>query len=253
MIRKFVEYLESHVGDAYVWGAQGECLTTMDNWKSWIEKKETSATNANRAIAFVNKAKKTPLYAFDCSGLGVRFLLDNKLIKSDISSRGMYSSCKKIERSELRVGDFVFRHNGSRIHHVGYVVKILAGRPQIIEAMGRDAGVVCRDIDASGKTYWNRYGRFEALSNAKVQTDTSGNTIVIEKPVEVGNCYFAECSGSQVNVRSGRSTSYSSYGKLPLGAKMLALPERDGWCEIACYLNGKLITGYMYAAYVKKA
>lgn len=252
MIRKFVEYLESHVGDAYVWGAQGECISAMDDWKSWVKDMETSTTNYNRAKAFIEKSNKRPLYAFDCSGLGVRFLLDNKLIKSDISSRGMYSSCKKIERSELRVGDFVFRHNGSRIHHVGYVVKILSGRPQIIEAMGRDAGVVCRDIDASGKTYWNRYGRFEALSNAKSQTETTEN-IVVENPVEVGSCYFAKCSGNQVNVRSGRSTSYSSYGKLPVGAKMLAMPERDGWCEIACYLNGKLITGYMYAAYVKEA
>lgn len=167
MINKFVAYLQSHVGDAYVWGAQGECITTMKDYPSWVKRMETSTTNYNRAMAFIKKTDKKPLYAFDCSGLGVYFLLEHGLIKSDISSRDMYRSCKTITREELRVGDFVFRHNGLKIHHVGYYI----GGGKVIEAMGRDAGVVCRNINASGTNYWNRYGRFEKLSNAKDSKD----------------------------------------------------------------------------------
>lgn len=161
-ITEFIDYLKSHVGDAYVWGAQGECISTMKDYASWVKRMETSTKNYNRAMAFIKKADKKPLYAFDCSGLGVYFLLEKGLIKSDTTSRGLYSACKKITREELQVGDFVFRHNGVYIHHVGYYI----GGGKVIEAMGRDAGVVCRDINASGTSYWNRYGRFEKLNKS---------------------------------------------------------------------------------------
>lgn len=158
-ITEFTTYLKSHVGDAYVWGAQGECVSTMKDFASWVKRRETSTKNYNRAMAFIKKADKKPLYAFDCSGLGVYFLLEKGLIKSDTTAAGLYRACKKITREELREGDFVFCHNGAKIHHVGYYI----GGGKVIEAMGRDAGVVCRDINASGAKYWNRYGRFEKL------------------------------------------------------------------------------------------
>lgn len=163
MITKFIQYLRSHVGDAYVWGAQGECISTMKDTPSWVKKMETSNKNYERAMNFIRKSDKKPLYAFDCSGLGVYFLREHGIIKSDISSRGMYSACKKITRAELQPSDFVFRHNGIKIHHVGYYV----GDGMVIEAYGRDLGVVLRHIDASGSNYWNRFGRFEKLSKAK--------------------------------------------------------------------------------------
>lgn len=159
MVNKFLAYLQSHVGDAYVWGAQGECITTMKDFAKWVKKRETSTKNYNRAMAFIKKADKEPLYAFDCSGLGIYFFLENNLIASDTTAAGLYKKCKKINRGDLEPGDLVFYHNGIKISHVGYVGK----NGKIYEAKGRDDGVVCRDINASGKYYWNRYGRFEAL------------------------------------------------------------------------------------------
>lgn len=160
MIEKFVKYLESHVGDAYVWGAQGECITTMKDYAAWVKKRETSTKNYNRAMAYIKKAKKKPLYAFDCSGLGVYFLLEHGLIKSDTTAAGLYNKCKKITRTTLKRGDFVFYHNGTKITHVGYYI----GDGWTIEAMGRDDGVVLRKLSAGN---WNKFGRFEALSKAK--------------------------------------------------------------------------------------
>ena len=101
----FISRLKSHVGDAYVWGAQGEMITGMDNFEQWIHKKETAVKNANRAIDFVKAAAKNPLYAFDCSGLIMKFLMERGYYKSDMSSRGLYSACEKIDRSgHLRQG-----------------------------------------------------------------------------------------------------------------------------------------------------
>ena len=37
---------------------------------------DTSRANAERALAYIKKAAKTPLYAFDCSGLIIHWLRD---------------------------------------------------------------------------------------------------------------------------------------------------------------------------------
>ena len=90
MTELFIKYLKGHVGDIYVWGAQGE----TDITEKWIRRRETGEKNAERAIALWEKRKaegRSPIAAFDCSGLIVKFLLDNKLIKSDMSSRGQSS------------------------------------------------------------------------------------------------------------------------------------------------------------------
>lgn len=54
----------------------------------------------------------------------------------------------------------MFRHNGTKIHHVG----VYLGNQLVAEAMGRDNGVVVRDINASGANYWNRYGDLKILA-----------------------------------------------------------------------------------------
>ena len=173
----FIYWLKYHVGDMYVWGAQGECVSNMSSSEaqSWIRKMETSTTNANRAIDFMKKSSKLPLYAFDCSGLVMKYLMDMGYYKSDMSSRGLYSACEKIDRSDLEAGDLVFRHNGQRIHHVGVYV----GDGMVIEAKGRDDGVVMRLIDASGTSYWNRYGRLAAITDEEMPDVSADEPTVI--------------------------------------------------------------------------
>ena len=171
----FISWLKSHVGDMYVWGADGEMITGMDSPEQWIHKKETSVANANRAIDFMKAAAKNPLYAFDCSGLIVAFLMERGYIESDMSSRGLYSACEKIDRSDLEPGDLVFRHNGQRIHHVGVYV----GDGMVIESKGRDDGVVMRLIDASGKSYWNRYGRLAVITDEEMPDVSADEPTVI--------------------------------------------------------------------------
>lgn len=162
MIKKFIEYLKSHVGDIYVWGAQGEIVRDIN----WIRKMEKNVAQAERAIALYEKRKaegRNPIYAFDCSGLIVCFLLENGLIKADTTASGLYHMSKSIKKSELKPGDLVFRDNGSKIHHVGVYI----GDNTVIEAYGRDLGVVRRHIDKSGANYWNKFGRYDALQDSK--------------------------------------------------------------------------------------
>ena len=77
-IDDFIAYLESHIGDAYVWGAQGERVDNRADLEKWVRRKETSRRETERALAYIKKAAKTPLYAFDCSGLIIHWLRDIK-------------------------------------------------------------------------------------------------------------------------------------------------------------------------------
>lgn len=87
----------------------------------------------------------------------MKFMLDEGLLPYDMSSRGIYSMCAKIDRQNLIRGDLVFRHDGERIYHVGVYI----GDGRVIESKGRDYGVIEAGIDRWGTGYWNRFGRLQ--------------------------------------------------------------------------------------------
>lgn len=157
-VADFIAYLKAQLGHIYVWGAQGEIVTS----EKWIEKMETSPFNAGRAITLYRarlEAGLSPIRAYDCSGLIMRYLMERGLFRYDMSSRGLYGKCNVLGRGELKGGDLVFRHNGVNIYHVG----VFVGDNLVVESKGRDDGVVMRDLNASGFRYWNRYGRLPQL------------------------------------------------------------------------------------------
>lgn len=117
--------------------------------------------------------------------------------------------------------------------------------------MGRDVGCVKRPLNASGDKYWNRFGRPDWLFESLKPITTVTPTPVV--PVVSNKVYNAICSGTKVNVRSGRGTAHNAITQLVKGDCMLALPAKDGWCEIAYVSNkGLFATGYMSEKYVKK-
>lgn len=155
-LEKFLSYLEEQVQNhsIYVWGAQGQKGTEIT--EEWIRKRETSTINAARAVSFWKKQVKAgygdKLRAFDCSGLGVCFFLQNGLLKKDTTADGLLKLCTRISEKELSPGDFVFKTYASgKAYHIGYVVD---DELNVIEAKGRDAGVVKGSLKG-----WNVYGR----------------------------------------------------------------------------------------------
>lgn len=174
-VKDFIEWLKKQIGSIYVLGAQGEVSFGTE----WISKMEKSDTNAERAIAFYEKQRKSgidPIAAYDCSGLIVRFLLDNKLISGDTNAQGLYSKCKTIKKSELKAGDLVFHHNGTKIHHVGVYV----GDNMVIHAKGRDYGVVKENFSTND---WNRFGRYEPLQEKESEVNEMPIKLKITNPL----------------------------------------------------------------------
>lgn len=159
-LKSFLDYLEEQVRNhsIYVWGAQGQQGNSIT--EAWIKRRETSDANYKRAVAFWKKQCEAGygdiLRAFDCSGLGM-FWLQNvtHILKNDCNANTLYGKCKKISSGEVRVGDFVFHINSTtkRATHIGYVVD---SNKNVIEALGRDQGVVKRPF-SKGK--WTGFGR----------------------------------------------------------------------------------------------
>ena len=235
MIEKFINWLKKQVGSIYVWGGQGEVAFNED----WIRKMETSEKNAQRAIDFYHKQLaagiKTPA-AYDCSGLIVRFLLDNDIIQSDMTANGLFVLCEETERNSLSRGDLVFRHNGSRVYHVGVYI----GSDMVIHARGRDTGVVMEHIDACGDEYWNRFGRLPELSQ---RSDNYPRIMIY------GGKTF-------VNLRDKPSAVSDStvINKVTAGEEVLVLGiDNNGWADAVKYLpdTDSYVRGFCISKYLK--
>lgn len=173
-LQEFLNHLNWHAfRSIYVWSGQGQALKDID--EKWIKKHEQGKSYADRAIKMW-KARKgiEGARAFDCSGL-VCWLMSmvgavNKGF--DTTADGLLGHCKKISRNELKAGDWVFKKDKKgKAYHVGVVVDDALN---VVEAAGRDFGVVKRPISANG---WNTYGRPSFFENEIGETAvaTAGN------------------------------------------------------------------------------
>jgi len=162
MLQDFINLLEQEVKNhsIYVWGAQGQ--TGKQITEDWIKSRESDPNNERRAIAFWKKQVAAGygdvLKAFDCSGLGIYCLQKLGIIKTDMTANGLKGKCTILSKSELKKGDWVFKTYKSgkdkgKAYHIGYIVD---NALNVIEAQGRDAGVVKRSLSKGG---WNTFGR----------------------------------------------------------------------------------------------
>lgn len=186
---EFISYLRSRIGSIYVWGAQGENVLAEANPLEWICSKETSETNTQRAYALFKQRKQegvNPILAYDCSGLIVAFLLDVGILKGDRTAAALYSMCdiKMDNASNLMAGDFVCHYSAQKgyITHVGVYV----GDGKVIEARGRDHGVVETNLD---ERPWNRFGRLTALEPYLKDEPVEPMSLAVCKPVLSGDAY----------------------------------------------------------------
>ena len=214
-VKEFLDLLYGQVDRGiYVWGGDGENLSEMEKPIAWIERHESDAKDERRAIALYEQRVRdgvVDIRAFDCSGLVYWALHSLGLQKDDVSSRGLYNLCEHIEKSELRPGDLVFHHDGTRIVHVG----VWANDGDQIECRGRDVGVVCNKRSAS---YWNRFGRWKTLEPGP---DPAPKQTVYVK-------------GKSVNVRVGDSVKSAKMGVAHRGNEFPLLGYgASGWYQIA--------------------
>jgi len=141
---EFKSYLISNLGMMYVLGAQGHKFVDLLDKICVMEKNEINLVN--NVLTLLEKKLKAgvdinTLLAYDCSGLGMKWLLEKKVYKSDMTAKDMYNSIpEKVKSlSSVRPGDFVFTDS---LGHVGYAI----GDDMVIEARGTSYGVVMTDL-----------------------------------------------------------------------------------------------------------
>jgi len=150
-IKQFTSLASGQINKGiYVWGAQGQLLTSIS--PEWIRSKETSTANANKAIEMYNKRKGIAgARAYDCSGLICWCLTECKAKEQgfDKTAEGLRQMCSKLSKP-TEDGDLCFKISDGKAHHVGMYV---GGK--IVEAKGRAYGVVSSSVSSS----WNAFGR----------------------------------------------------------------------------------------------
>lgn len=215
-LKEFISYLKEQVRNhsIYVWGAQGQLGSAVT--EAWIRRKETDAENCAKAIAFWKKQCSAGygdmLRAFDCSGLGMFWLQNVKgLLKSDTNANGLYRRCRKIGKAELRPGDFVFKVISGKATHIGYVVDT---ELNVIEAQGRDYGVVKRALSEGA---WNAYGRPGFWTEAEIN-EVEENSPSIPTSYVFSRILKYGCRGEDV-VELKKLLTDKGYGGFEFGNK----------------------------------
>lgn len=200
-LSEFNACLESQVGQPYLWGGQHTKLTP-DNYIKVIERKETSAQNAEDAIAYCKTlfdSGASVLYAYDCSGLGMYYLQNKTHTYShDMSANGMMGECEQAD--EPKNGYWVFRLNDGKATHIGYMVS----DTEVIHAKGRKFGVT---KERWKKSYWHCVGIPKCIDfeepeppkpTIKIKVKGSvrvreGNGVLTKKINTVKNCLLPYC------------------------------------------------------------
>ena len=174
MLNEFYDYMSKFIGEnrsivgIYVSGGQGEQSPKLCD--KWIYRMEQDAANRQRALDAYHKAQRNlkpgqTIKAFDCSGLIMYFLQNQKGISDDRTARGIYSTlCTPIQADMLYPGDLVFRADKTgKIVHCGIVYAVNDEYADILESKGRDYGVVLSYFNIKNENEWNRYGRLKCL------------------------------------------------------------------------------------------
>lgn len=160
---EYINYLKEAVKrqDLYVYGANGESIADL---LPRLTKMETGS-NLTEVLTLISKRVKDKLdlnivRGEDCSGLVVKFLMDNSIIKYDMTADDIYEECEPISFSDLQPGDFVFKVGKKKVNNkeVSYMSHIgsYIGDGLVIEAKGRKYGVVTTELS---NTNWAYAGR----------------------------------------------------------------------------------------------
>ena len=227
----FIEYLMAQMGQPYLWGGQHTRLTP-ENFVSLIERKEADRggykdgeSYAQAAIEFCRKkfqAGAKVLYAYDCSGLGCYWLCNlTHLFKCDVNVNTMMGRCL-LQKEPPQRGWWVFRLNGKRASHIGYMID----DQYLIEAKGRKYGVVKTKFKAKDWACWGIPKVFEKeLSPLPEPAPQPAPAPVPEQQVEV--------LGQSVWVRKGDSTKGKKLFVAHRGDRFPFLAVApSGWYEI---------------------
>ena len=181
---KFLNYIVKHVGQPYIWGAEGQTLTKT-NYISFIEKNETNGGYSSKlsykqaAKAFCDKLfskGQTKLTVFDCSGYVSKALIFAGLLDKRRDCDGIWAKCVRTSKP----ADFtlLYRVNSRNAEDETHIGVYIGGYQY--HAKGRKYGVVKEKYRAS---YWHKMGVYPGLSRIVEGADGYIFTRLLRSPM----------------------------------------------------------------------
>ena len=139
---EFVKYIRSKVGNAYLWGGQGE--TVFELVRKIAKQKGQSDASTEKMLAYMTQNGEKDMEFFDCSGLPVSYLLSVGAISGDMTADGLYRRCTKINKQDARPSDMVFLLNSSgKATHIGCIVDYGI----VVHALNQTRGVIEEELN----------------------------------------------------------------------------------------------------------
>lgn len=139
-VKNFSEWLKQQVGSVYCWGAQGETLYGIT--RELAKRKDQSDKNTSKMLTYMEQLGIKDISFYDCSGLGVSYLMANNALNRDCTASMLYDKCAPIKSTEVTEGCWGFlKDSNGNIYHVGYVVD----NDMIIHAFNQQKGVICEN------------------------------------------------------------------------------------------------------------
>jgi len=220
---EFVSYIKSKVGSAYLWGGQGESL--YDIIAMYADKKNQSESNTVKMLGFLEDKGIQNIQFFDCSGLGVKFLLEQDAISYDMTADELYRKCKKISSKEIRPSDMAFLVNSSgKATHIGYFV----GDNIVVHALNQSRGVIEENL---AKRKWV-FGRpefcleYDLEPKIDITSLKPGDMITIDKKINGYNNAANAMAGVNpvITYSAGTYYVYKVYGQVVNITKKKGVP-----------------------------
>ena len=178
-----IKWIESMVGNPYLWGGQGESI--FDILRKYAKQLGQSVVATDKMIEFLKEHGVVDKRFFDCSGLGVSYLIAFGALKYDTTANGLYKKCDPIEKEKVRAGDFVFFVDGECASHVGYMVT----DEIVVHALDQSVGVIREKLSA--RKEWNAFGRPTAYIEYDLEEEVSdaknlkvGDKITVKKQLK---------------------------------------------------------------------
>lgn len=204
-VDEFISYIKSTVGNAYLWGGQGETLYSLI--EKLAEQKGQSEDKTTQMLTFLKSKGIKDISFFDCSGLAVDFLLKKKVITSDMTADMLYKKCDKITRTDAKAGDWVFLGDASKKTHIGYMID----KNTVVHAYNQAQGVISEPVSKNTKWYFGRPNFCIDFGS----TAPSADVVILDKYTPAYNtAKDAENGTKKVALYSpGEYFIYKKYGK----------------------------------------
>ncbi len=187
-VKDFSKWLKEQVGNAYCWGGQGESV--YDLVRKFAKSKDQSDANTDKMLAYMKKYGARDIKFYDCSGLGVTYLLDKKAITCDTTAAGLCRKCTPVKDTEVTEGCWAFLKNENGIYHIGYVVD----NDMVVHAFNQEKGVIMEKRTARKWIYARPDFAFAFASPQKPLYDTLavGDKVTIAESIKgYNNAYNA--------------------------------------------------------------